>query len=75
YHFPTYDNVLHHVVSGDAVNYEALKSDEMRKELDSAVDELAKLNPDQMESQQEQTCFWINSYNLLVLKAITDLYP
>jgi hypothetical protein len=75
YHFTGYNDILKKVVSGDAVNYEALKSDPLHKELDSAVDELSKINPDQLESAQEQTCFWINTYNLLVLKAVTDLYP
>lgn len=76
YHFTDYDAILKKVVSGNAVNYEVLKSDpQLKKELDGAVNELSKINPDQLESAQEQTCFWINTYNLLVLKAVTDLYP
>jgi hypothetical protein len=75
YHFTTYNDILKKVVSNNAVNYEALKSEPLHKQLDSAVDELSKTNPDQLESAQEQTCFWINTYNLLVVKAVTDLYP
>jgi hypothetical protein len=76
YHFTGYNDILKKVVSGHAVNYEVLKADpELNKELNGAVNELSKISPDQLESAQEQTCFWINTYNLLVLKAVTDLYP
>lgn len=72
YSFPQYDRLLHEVVKGDRVDYAALKKDKL---LDEAVADLAKTSPDHLESADEQLCFWINSYNLLALKAITDVYP
>ena len=75
YHFTGFNEILTKVVADNAVDYQALKSEPLHHELESAVNELSKISPDQLESAQEQTCFWINTYNLLVLKAVTDLYP
>ena len=72
YRFATYDKLLHEVVKGDSVDYTALKKSPL---LDKAVDELAVVSPDKLENDKEKLCFWVNSYNLLILKSISDRYP
>ncbi len=67
-----YDLLLKSVVRDDRVDYAALKKSKL---LDEAVADLSKTSPDHLQNANEQVCFWINAYNLLVLKAITDVYP
>jgi Protein of unknown function, DUF547 len=70
--FNTYDTLLKSVVKDDRVDYETLKKSKL---LNEAIADLSKTSPDHLDSPDEQLCFWINSYNLLVLKAVTDAYP
>jgi hypothetical protein len=72
YNFSTYDTLLKSVVKDDRVDYQTLKNSKL---LNEAVADLSQTDPDHLDSPDEQLCFWINSYNLLVLKAITDAYP
>lgn len=72
YRFVTYDKLLHQVVKGDAVDYATLKK---LPELDKAVDELAVVAPDKLNSDKEKLCYWLNAYNLLMLKSLSDKYP
>lgn len=72
YRFTTYDQLLHQVVKGDAVDYAALKKSPI---LDKAVDELSVMAPDKLNSDKEKLCYWLNSYNLLMLKSLSDKYP
>src|ERR1700678_2862883 len=72
YNFTDYDSLLKSVVKDHRVDYQNLKKSKL---LDEAVADLSKTSPDHLDSPEEQLCFWINSYNLLVLKAISDAYP
>lgn len=72
YRFETYDRLLHQVVKGDSVDYKAVKSSPL---LDKAVDELASVAPDKLESDMEKACYWINAYNMLTLKLLANRYP
>jgi hypothetical protein len=67
-----YDELLDLYVRDGFVYYRALKSDRAR--LDGYVNQLAAASPDQMP-KEEQTAFWINAYNSLVLRTIIDHYP
>lgn len=72
YKFTTYDDLLHSYVKGDLIDYQSLsKSGKLNK----AVEELGHVSPDRMANAKDQLTFWINAYNLLVLKAIADRYP
>lgn len=57
------------------VDYNALKAN--RATLDSFLDSMANLAPDEYEKwgKQQQIAFWINAYNSLTLRAIIDNYP
>lgn len=72
YNFPIYDKLLQAHVREDLVDYKELsKSPDLQK----AVDELAAISCDQILNDQDRLCYWINAYNLLVLKAVCDKYP
>jgi hypothetical protein len=72
YSFPKYAKLLPEIVEGDFVNYQALKKSKL---LDEAVSELGHVSPDSLEDSDQKFCFWLNSYNLLILKSIADKYP
>lgn len=72
YRFTTYDKLLHAVVHDDGVDYATLKKE---PSLDEAVDELARTAPDKLNSDKEKLCYWINAYNMLMLKSLADKYP
>jgi hypothetical protein len=72
YSFPKYAQLLPQIVKGDFVDYQSLKKSKL---LDEAVSDLGHTSPDSLEDADQRFCFWLNSYNLLVLKAITDKYP
>jgi hypothetical protein len=72
YRFTTYGQILRKYVKDDLVDYKALKSDPL---LNKSIDELAHTSPDRMVDERERLTFWINSYNLLVLKSVCDRYP
>ncbi len=72
YSFDSYNELLKSTVKGDRVDYQALKRSTL---LNDAVANLSKTSPDHLATPEEQLCFWINAYNLLVLKAVADLYP
>jgi hypothetical protein len=73
YRFVTYNQLLKAYVRDELVDYRGLKKDEKR--LKQCVDELARVSPDHLQNRTEELCFWINAYNLLVLKNIVDRYP
>ncbi|HEY9679244.1 MAG TPA: DUF547 domain-containing protein [Drouetiella sp.] len=72
YHFPLYDQLLHEVVKGDAVDYKQVKALPL---LNKAIDELASVAPDKLNSEKENLCYWLNAYNMLTLKLLSDRYP
>lgn len=72
YEFKIYDRVLKKHVSYGLVDYASAKKD---PELLAAYEELKKTSPDKLKGKLEQLSFWINTYNLLTIKCICDLYP
>lgn len=60
-----------HVVFG-LVDYEAIQSNQ--KQLQTLVDQIASYNVKDF-TENHQSAFYINAYNLLVIKQIADNYP
>jgi hypothetical protein len=54
------------------VNYGTLCKDER---LGQYIQQLARANPERIESDNERLAFWINAYNAYTLKVICDNYP
>ena len=57
------------------VDYKTLKRKKL--ELNHLLDEFAKLNPDVYNSwsKEDKIAFWLNAYNIKMLKIIIDNYP
>ena len=72
YKFPQYSELLPEVVKGDYVDYQKIAKTHLLKE---AVADLARTSPDDLEDENQRFCFWINGYNMLVLRAIMERYP
>lgn len=71
YRFPLYDQMLRKNVKTDLLDYAAVSK---TTELKESVKALASIDCSQMASK-EQLAFWINTYNLLVIKTVCDRYP
>ena len=67
-----FDALLDLYVRGGDVYYRAIKSE--RGKLDSYVNQLATASVEKAP-RDEQIAFWLNAYNALVLRTITDHYP
>ncbi len=76
YEFNQLDSVLKQYVHEKRyyhlVDYSNLKHS---KEFHHAVSELAHISPDRLNTPAQQLCFWINTYNLLVIDGIVARYP
>ena len=72
YKFPAYAQLLPAAVKGNFVDYAIVKKSKL---LDEALADLGRTSPDALEDEDQRFCFWLNSYNLLALKAITEKYP
>jgi len=72
YDFALYKHLLEKFVHEGLVNYKVLAQ---TKELDSAVDELASISPEHFADNNQKLAFWINTYNLLILKNVVNHYP
>ena len=70
--FPIYNELLGQIVKGDYVDYGTLQKSKL---LDQALSKLSHISPDGLEDDDQRLCFLINSYNILVLKAISEKYP
>ena len=70
--YSEYDKFLKEVVKNDRVDYARAKSS---KQLDKALDQFAKLSCDEFENDSEKLIYWVNAYNLLVIKTIADHFP
>jgi hypothetical protein len=73
YSFELYDRLLFAHVKEGLVDYAELakRSDQ----LSQAVEQLSRTSPDQLATEEDTLCFWVNAHNLLVLKTIVDHYP
>lgn len=72
YRFTVYDALLRNCVKDSLVDYKSLKQSGV---LDKAVHELERINPGRLSTPEDRLAFWLNTYNLLVLKNVTDRYP
>ncbi len=73
YNFEYYDRLLKANVKEGLVDYAALAKNPQLLSL--AVEQLGKTSPDQLSTEADILCFWINAHNLLVVKTIVDHYP
>ncbi len=70
--FDEADTFFNTYVSDGAINYKAIHSDP--SSLDSLL-EAAKTSSVTVDNANEYQAFWINAYNLAVIKGIIDNYP
>jgi hypothetical protein len=70
--YPAYAAFLKLVVKRDQVDYALARNS---KELDKAVKEFASVSCDEFEYEGDKLLYWINAYNLLVVKDIADKFP
>lgn len=71
--FSQTDSFLKKYVKNDLVNYAAIKA--APAELDELVAQIEAFNINSLEAGNAQKAFWINSYNVLVIKGIVENYP
>jgi len=67
-----FSDILKDYVRNGLVDYNSLQKD---NRLEKYLDELAGINPDKIENNQDRLAFWINAYNAYTLKIIVDNYP
>lgn len=72
YQFAVYNQILNKYVHDGLVNYKGLSES---AELNKAVDELAGISPEHFADNNQKLAFWINTYNLLILKSVVNHYP
>ncbi|MBY0358168.1 MAG: DUF547 domain-containing protein [Candidatus Obscuribacterales bacterium] len=70
--FTIYNRLLAKYVKNGLVDYTKLKQD---GDLKKAINELATTSPEKLSEKQAKLAYWLNAYNLLVLKNIADHYP
>jgi hypothetical protein len=73
YNFSGYDRLLRKYVQDGLVDYQGLVKD--KGNLDHVLADLARNSPDRLPDKAQQLCFWVNTYNLLVIKTVVDFYP
>jgi hypothetical protein len=73
--YTAYRSVLDDFVRGGKVDYAALAAE--REALDIFVSQLAGLDSDEFSSwnRERRLALWINAYNAITLRSITDHYP
>jgi hypothetical protein len=72
---PTYDSYnqfLKEVVKRDRVDYLAARAN---PNMDKALRALASLSCDEFGGESDRLAYWINAYNLLVIKTVSDHFP
>ena len=67
-----FNQVLQEHVKDGRIDYAKLKANP--EQFEKSLDQLAAAKPDEM-SYNEQMAFWINAYNVLVIKGVIDHYP
>ena len=70
--FESTNQFLSLYVEGGLVNYTLIKENETQ--LDDLVNQISSMNINKA-AEEEQKAFFINAYNLLVMKGIVDEYP
>ena len=72
FEFKDYDLLLGKYVKNGLIDYASLKKD---PGLELAYSQLEKTSPTQLKGKLEELCFWVNCYNFLIIKNITEQYP
>ncbi|MBA3993150.1 MAG: hypothetical protein C0469_06440 [Cyanobacteria bacterium DS2.3.42] len=72
YRFDKYAQLLKEFVKDNSVDYAALKKSPLLKE---SMRELAHISPAKMIDSKERLSYWLNAYNLIVIKEIADRFP
>ncbi len=67
-----FDRLLQKYVKDGMVDYAAMKNNE---NLDAYLEKLSNARPELLSSGDEQTAFWINAYNAIVVKTVLAHYP
>lgn len=70
--YTEYNLLLKDVVKGEKVDYKAAKTN---PHLTAALAKLASTSCDEFPTEGDKLLYWINAYNLLVLKTVTDRFP
>jgi len=72
YRFDKYAQLLKEFVKESSVDYAALKKSPLLKE---SMKEIAHISPAKMINDKERLSFWLNAYNLIVIKECADKFP
>lgn len=72
YEFAGYNQLLGKYVHNGLVDYRGLSQS---NDLSKSVDELAGISPDHFADNNQKLAFWVNAYNLLILKNVVNHYP
>jgi hypothetical protein len=78
FNYDNYDDLLKKVVKSKYVDYSLLKSSHS-EQLKEVVDQFKKYspisNPEMFKTEKEKLVFWINAYNVSILRLINEEYP
>ncbi len=72
YRFRSYSQLLKEFVKDNSVDYAALKKSPLLKE---SMKEIAHISPAKMIDDKERLAYWLNVYNLMMIKEIADRFP
>lgn len=72
YRFDKYKQLLKEFVKDNSVDYAALKKSPLLKE---SMREIAHISPAKMINDKERLSYWLNVYNLIVIKECADRFP
>jgi hypothetical protein len=72
YRFDKYSQLLKEFVKDSSVDYANLKKSPLLKE---SIKEIAHISPAKMLDDKERLCYWLNVYNLIVIKTVADRFP
>lgn len=72
YRFDKYAQLLKQFAKENSVDYEGLKKSPLLKE---SMREIAHISPEKMIDDKERLSYWLNVYNLIVIKEICDRFP
>ena len=67
-----FTELLNDYIVDGYVKYKEMKGDER---LDKYIDELIKINPENISDKKDKLAFWMNAYNAFTLKVIVENYP
>jgi hypothetical protein len=70
--FPEMAALLKQFTGNGLVDYAQLKRSDI---LTKAMQRLAETSPEKLANPKDKLAFWINAYNLSIIKLITDHYP